>query len=72
VFLLDFDGDVYGRRVRVDFLHKLRDEAKYDTLDALKVQIGRDVDDTRAFFLQRAASGAAPRNHSSDSTLHCP
>ncbi len=72
VFLLDFDGDVYGRRVRVDFLHKLRDEAKYDTLDALKVQIGRDVDDTRAFFLQRAASGAAPRNHSRDSTLHCP
>lgn len=56
VFLLDFHGDVYGRRVRVDFLHKLRDEARYDTLEALKHQIARDVDDTRAFFRARAAA----------------
>lgn len=56
VFLLDFHGDVYGRRVRVDFLHKLRDEARYDTLEALKRQIARDVDDTRTFFRARAAA----------------
>ncbi len=53
VFLLDFDRDIYGRRVQVEFLHKLRDEEKYDSLPALKAQIGRDVDATRDFFSQR-------------------
>lgn len=50
VFLLDFDRDIYGRRVRVDFLHKLRDEAKYASLAALRAQIARDVEATRDFF----------------------
>ena len=58
VFLLDFDRDIYGRRVRVEFLHKLRDEEKYDALPALKAQIGRDVDATRDFF-----SHLRPRVH---------
>ena len=35
VFLFDFDETIYGRRVTVEFLHKLRDEEKYDDLDAL-------------------------------------
>lgn len=60
VFLLDFQGDVYGRRVRVDFLHKLRDEARYDSLDLLKRQIARDVEDTRAFFRAIAADPDSP------------
>jgi riboflavin kinase/FMN adenylyltransferase len=34
----------------VHFLHKLRDEMKFDSLDALREQIGRDVDATRAYF----------------------
>ena len=50
VFLLDFSGDIYGAHLRVNFLHKLRDEAKYDSLDALKDQIARDVADVRAYF----------------------
>lgn len=50
VFLLDFRGELYGRRLRVEFLHKLRDEARYDSLDALRAAISRDVDHTRAFF----------------------
>ncbi len=58
VFLLDFDRDIYGRRVRVEFLHKLRDEEKYDSLPALRRQIGRDVDATRDFFGHRR-----PRAH---------
>jgi len=41
--------------VRVDFLHKFRDEAKYVDLETLKQQIARDVADTRAFFSQHAA-----------------
>lgn len=41
--LFDFDRDLYRAHLRVNFLHKLRDEAKYESLDALKAQIARDV-----------------------------
>ena len=50
VHLFDFNADIYGRRLRVDFLHKLRDEAKYPDLDALVAQIGRDVDNAKHYL----------------------
>jgi riboflavin kinase/FMN adenylyltransferase len=50
VFLLDFDGDLYGSRVRVDFLHKFRDEQKFADLAALKAKIAEDVAATRDYF----------------------
>ena len=53
VFIFDFRDDLYGRRLRVDFLKKLRDEEKYPDLDALINQIKRDVDSARAFFASR-------------------
>lgn len=56
--VLDWTGDAYGRLVRVEFLHKLRDEAHYDGLDALVAQIHRDVDDARAHFASLAAPTA--------------
>ena len=59
VFLLDFDGSIYGRRIRVDFLHKLRDEEKYSSLEALKAQIDRDVRATRAFFAGQSVGAGA-------------
>jgi riboflavin kinase/FMN adenylyltransferase len=40
----------YGKIVRVDLLHKLHDELKYESLDALTSGIARDCDDARAFF----------------------
>jgi riboflavin kinase / FMN adenylyltransferase len=40
----------YGKIVRVELLHKLHDELKYDGLDALKKGIAKDCDDARAFF----------------------
>ena len=40
----------YGKIVRVELLHKLHDELKYDGLDALKTGIAKDCDDARAFF----------------------
>jgi len=39
--LFDFDDDIYGRYINIDFLYKLRDEEKYDSLESLKKQIGR-------------------------------
>lgn len=53
VFIFDFRDDLYGRRLRVDFLKKLRDEEKYPDLDALIAQINRDVDNAREFFASR-------------------
>lgn len=50
VHLFDFDRPIYGSHVTVHFLHKLRDEAKFDSLEALTAQIARDVETTRAYF----------------------
>jgi riboflavin kinase/FMN adenylyltransferase len=52
VHLFDFDAEIYGRRVRVDFLHKLRDEEKYPDLDSLVAQIRRDVDNAKHYLAQ--------------------
>ena len=57
VHLLDFDRDVYGTHVDVNFLHKLRDEARFDSPDALKAQIARDVADVRAYFTTHSTNG---------------
>ena len=43
-------GEAYGKIIRVELLHKLHDELKYDSLDALTEGIARDCDDARAFF----------------------
>jgi riboflavin kinase / FMN adenylyltransferase len=47
-YLLDFDGDLYGRRLRLDVLHRLRDERRFDSIDALVAQIADDVAEVRA------------------------
>ncbi len=44
------DG-AYGKIIRVELLHKLHDELKYASLDALKTGISKDCDDARAYFL---------------------
>lgn len=50
VNLFDFDREIYGSHITVHFLHKMRDEMKFDSLDALSAQIGRDVKDIRNYF----------------------
>jgi riboflavin kinase/FMN adenylyltransferase len=49
----------YGKLVRVELLHKLRDEARYDGLAALAAAIGHDVDDARAWLRAHAAAHVA-------------
>jgi riboflavin kinase/FMN adenylyltransferase len=46
-FLLDFDRDIYGRALRLDFLERLRGERRFDSVDALVEQMGQDVEQTR-------------------------
>ena len=47
-YLLDFDGDLYDRPLRVEFLKRLRGERRFESVEALIEQMGRDVDDARA------------------------
>jgi riboflavin kinase/FMN adenylyltransferase len=46
-FLLDFEADVYGRELRLDFLERLRGERRFDSVDDLIEQMGADVEHTR-------------------------
>jgi riboflavin kinase/FMN adenylyltransferase len=50
VFVFDFDEAIYGRRIAVEFLHKLRDEERYADLDQLTRQIRADVAQARDYF----------------------
>jgi riboflavin kinase/FMN adenylyltransferase len=56
VHILDFDRQIYGRHVRVEFLRKLRDELKFSDVETLRRQIARDVQETRLFFSGPAAA----------------
>ena len=48
--IIGFDGDLYGKSVKVEFLKRLRDEIKFDGIDALKAQIQKDVEQTKEYF----------------------
>ncbi|WP_345779145.1 bifunctional riboflavin kinase/FAD synthetase [Chiayiivirga sp.] len=61
--LFDFDGDLYGRRIEVEFVAKLRDEVKFDGLDALVAQMHVDAANARQVLAAEQASapsGAEP------------
>lgn len=47
--IFDFDEEIYGKEIRVEFVKKIRDEFKFDSVDALCVQIGKDCADAREF-----------------------
>jgi riboflavin kinase/FMN adenylyltransferase len=53
VHLFDFSAEIYGRHVHVDFLHRIREEKRFESFDALKAQILRDAEQARAFFASR-------------------
>ncbi len=53
-WILDFEGDLYGQQLRLEFYSYLRGERKFDGLEALKAEICRNAEQTRAFW---AAAG---------------
>jgi len=50
VHVLDFNGDLYGKHMHVEFMQKIREEMKFDSLDALKAQIAADIVVARQYF----------------------
>jgi riboflavin kinase/FMN adenylyltransferase len=56
--LIDFDGDLYGRSARVSFLNRIRDEVRFDNVEALIEQMQRDVESARRMC--EAHRGQAP------------
>jgi riboflavin kinase/FMN adenylyltransferase len=52
--LLDFSDDIYGEQARVRFGHFLRSERKFDGIEAIKAQLGRDVEHARQLLADDA------------------
>jgi riboflavin kinase/FMN adenylyltransferase len=52
-YLIDFDGDLYGQRLQVRFLERLRGEQRFETVEALVEEMHRDVERTRAICAAR-------------------
>lgn len=59
VHVLDFDERIYGRLLTVTLRWKIRDERRFPSLAAMKVEIDRDIEKTRGFFAGRAAGASA-------------
>ncbi len=57
VYIFDFDGDIYGRHIQVEFLRKIRDEQRFDSIEALKCRISQDAHQARAFFAATKSLG---------------
>lgn len=57
VFLFDFSGDLYGKRLQVRFIEKIRDEQKFASLDALVVRMHDDVAQARAILSRMNTDG---------------
>lgn len=53
VHLFDFSGDIYGRHVQVDFLHRIREERHFPSFEVLRRQIEQDAKAARVFFAGR-------------------
>jgi riboflavin kinase / FMN adenylyltransferase len=47
-YLIDWSGDLYGEKIRVEFLRRLRGERRFESVDALVAQMAADVDEARA------------------------
>ncbi len=55
-FVMDFDGDLYGRELRLELVRRLRDEEKFDSIEQLRLQVDRDVEATRRLLRPGAAA----------------
>jgi len=52
VHCFDFNREIYGEHVHVEFLKKLRDEEKFDSLELMQQQMVKDAEQAKAFFVR--------------------
>ncbi|MDA9608832.1 riboflavin kinase, partial [SAR86 cluster bacterium] len=50
IHIFDFNKDIYGRRIEVEFHKKIREEKKFENLDQLKGQISKDIETAKNFL----------------------
>ena len=55
-YIFDFDGDLYGEVLRVRFLHRIRNEKKFNGIDELKAQIQKDSTRARLYFKRQGVN----------------
>jgi riboflavin kinase/FMN adenylyltransferase len=48
--IIDFDKDCYGKNIKIEFVSRIRDEIKFESVDALKIQIKRDIQSAKDYF----------------------
>jgi riboflavin kinase/FMN adenylyltransferase len=58
VYILDFTGDLYGRTLDVDFVTRLRDVRRFESVDALRTQLERDIAHVRQIAAPPGKPGA--------------
>lgn len=66
-WILDYEGDLYGREIELDLLSYLRDISKFDSMESLKAQIDRDAEKTRQ-LLSKAPMASAVLTFSASDT----
>ncbi len=71
VHLLDFDGDLYGRDLTVEFVERIREERKFDSLDALVAEMERDKQRARAILAGQPDGDLSIRRRSSNCLATC-
>ena len=59
-FIMDFQGNLYGKEIRLEFSQRLRDELRFDTVEDLQSQMARDVEQART-LLETSRSSPLPR-----------
>ena len=67
--LFDFQGDLYGRHIEVEFVAKLRDEEKFNDLPALTAQMHRDAEQARTLLNEYASPSQQPAHPCADSSI---
>jgi riboflavin kinase/FMN adenylyltransferase len=50
IHIFDFNKEIYGERIEVEFFKKIRNEQKFENLEKLKEQINSDIEKTRKYF----------------------
>ena len=62
-YLIDFEGDLYGRTLRIAFIGRLRGERRFESVDELVEQMGRDVEAARAQLVGKGVAASEVQDY---------